>query len=110
MTYLVRQLAIKKNIVDNPNARSSHTISTPRGGGIAIVVVWTTGLSYLFAKGELEEKNTLRITRCGLRVESLRSPREKIKSTRNTIIGEENYRRCFAQHAKRFPIISLKIG
>jgi len=30
LTYLVRQLALKKNIIDNPNERSSHTVPTPR--------------------------------------------------------------------------------
>ena len=36
LTYLVRKLALKKNIIDNPNERSSHTIPTPRGGGLVI--------------------------------------------------------------------------
>ncbi|HAF30227.1 MAG TPA: glycosyl transferase, partial [Bacteroidales bacterium] len=54
ITWLVRIYAIKKSIVDIPNERSSHTISTPRGGGIAIVLVWMAGLSYLFVKGEIE--------------------------------------------------------
>ncbi|HAM99601.1 MAG TPA: hypothetical protein DCQ26_13410 [Marinilabiliales bacterium] len=30
LTAFVRQLAIKKNILDNPNERSSHTVPTPR--------------------------------------------------------------------------------
>lgn len=54
ITYLVRKYAIKKSILDVPNARSSHTISTPRGGGIAIVIVWIAGLSYLFVKGDID--------------------------------------------------------
>lgn len=54
ITYLVRIYAIKKSILDIPNARSSHTISTPRGGGLAIVIVWIAGLFYLFVKGEIE--------------------------------------------------------
>ncbi|MCK9208045.1 MAG: glycosyltransferase family 4 protein [Salinivirgaceae bacterium] len=55
LTYLVRQLALKKNIIDKPNERSSHTIPTPRGGGLAIVIVWFTGLAYLFWIGQLEQ-------------------------------------------------------
>ena len=39
-TFLIRYLAIKKNIVDIPNERSSHTIPTPRGGGLSLVIVW----------------------------------------------------------------------
>ncbi|MBI9065673.1 MAG: glycosyltransferase family 4 protein [Salinivirgaceae bacterium] len=55
LTYLVRLLAIKKNIFDNPNERSSHTIPTPRGGGLAIVIVWFLGLGYLFWAGQIEQ-------------------------------------------------------
>jgi Fuc2NAc and GlcNAc transferase len=54
LTYLVRLLALKKNIIDNPNERSSHITPTPRGGGLAIVVVWFLGLAYLFWKGLME--------------------------------------------------------
>ncbi|MFW1953175.1 MraY family glycosyltransferase [Acinetobacter beijerinckii] len=44
LTYLMRMYALKKNIIDNPNERSSHTIPTPRGGGVSIVI---TFLSFL---------------------------------------------------------------
>ena len=30
---------LRKNLLDRPNARSSHRVPTPRGGGIAFVVV-----------------------------------------------------------------------
>jgi len=33
----LRRWAERKNILDFPNDRSSHTLPTPRGGGIAIV-------------------------------------------------------------------------
>jgi UDP-N-acetylmuramyl pentapeptide phosphotransferase/UDP-N-acetylglucosamine-1-phosphate transferase len=33
----IRRLALRYNILDNPNERSSHTIPMPRGGGLAIV-------------------------------------------------------------------------
>lgn len=35
---LARWLALRHNIIDRPNERSSHTTPTPRGGGIGIVV------------------------------------------------------------------------
>ncbi|MGE4287714.1 MAG: glycosyltransferase family 4 protein [Salinivirgaceae bacterium] len=54
LTYLVRQLALKKNIIDNPNERSSHTVPTPRGGGLAIVLVWFGGLLLLFLQHKIE--------------------------------------------------------
>ena len=47
-TYLIKNYAIRKSLVDIPNARSSHTIPTPHGGGIAIVLTWFIGLSYLY--------------------------------------------------------------
>ena len=37
LTGFVTRLLKKNNILDIPNERSSHIISTPRGGGIGIV-------------------------------------------------------------------------
>jgi Fuc2NAc and GlcNAc transferase len=54
LTYLVRQLALKKNIIDKPNERSSHTVPTPRGGGLAIVLVWFGSLIFLFIQQKIE--------------------------------------------------------
>lgn len=45
LTGLVRKLALAKGILDVPNERSSHTVTTARGGGLAIVV--TTLLTWL---------------------------------------------------------------
>ena len=39
LTYLVLRHSERAGIVDVPNERSSHTAPTPRGGGIAIVIV-----------------------------------------------------------------------
>lgn len=39
LTSWVRRYALARNLLDIPNLRSSHTIPTPRGGGLAIVVV-----------------------------------------------------------------------
>jgi len=36
-TEIVRRYAIRTSMVDIPNDRSSHTVPTPRGGGIAMV-------------------------------------------------------------------------
>ena len=41
---VVRAYALKKNIVDLPNARSSHMAPTPRAGGIAIVLSFVASL------------------------------------------------------------------
>lgn len=48
ITYCIRYIALKKSLLALPNERSSHTIPTPHGGGIAIVLCWFTGLTYLF--------------------------------------------------------------
>jgi Fuc2NAc and GlcNAc transferase len=50
LTWLIRMHALRKSILDIPNDRSSHTIPTPRGGGLAIIVCFFFGLlgfSYL---------------------------------------------------------------
>lgn len=39
LTFFVRRYAINRNIIDCPNERSSHETPTPRGGGVALVVV-----------------------------------------------------------------------
>lgn len=44
---LVRRYAIRHALMDVPNQRSSHTVATPRGGGIAIVLVWFVALIIL---------------------------------------------------------------
>lgn len=54
LTYLVRHFAISKSIIDIPNDRSSHTIPTPRGGGLAVAISWFIGLGYLFITGKIE--------------------------------------------------------
>ncbi len=46
LTYIVRAYANKKAIFDIPNERSSHSTPTPRGGGLAIIIVFYIGLVY----------------------------------------------------------------
>ncbi len=45
LTGVFRHYALKKGMMDVPNNRSSHVVATPRGGGIAVVIVF---LSVLF--------------------------------------------------------------
>jgi Fuc2NAc and GlcNAc transferase len=47
LTQLIRKVALGSGVLDVPNARSSHGVPTPRGGGAAIVLVTTTGLVLL---------------------------------------------------------------
>lgn len=39
-TWLLRKYALATSLLDTPNARSSHTVPTPRGGGVAIVITF----------------------------------------------------------------------
>ena len=55
MTGVMRRYAIARGILDVPNARSSHKVSTPRGGGIAIVIAFFMGLIFLWALGKIEK-------------------------------------------------------
>lgn len=54
LTYFFRIIALKKSIIDIPNQRSSHSVPTPRGGGLAIGIVWFTGITCLFFADELD--------------------------------------------------------
>ncbi len=53
MTEGLRRYALAKSIIDVPNARSSHAVPTPRGGGVAIVVSFLLALVALGAMGLL---------------------------------------------------------
>lgn len=53
-TFLVRRYAVKKAIVDIPNERSSHTMPTPRGGGLAVMVTFYGALIYLYVSQQMD--------------------------------------------------------
>ncbi len=55
LTYLMRMYALKRNIIDNPNERSSHSIPTPRGGGVAVVISYLLGLMLLIYLGHISQ-------------------------------------------------------
>ena len=48
LTYFIKNYAIKKSLFAEVNERSSHSVPTPHGGGIAIAVTWFIGLGYLY--------------------------------------------------------------
>lgn len=43
-TWILRRYAISRSMLDIPNIRSSHSLPTPRGGGVAIVVAFIGSL------------------------------------------------------------------
>lgn len=53
LTFLLRRYAIAASLLDIPNARSSHNLPTPRGGGVAIVLVFLLGLLLLWQTGQI---------------------------------------------------------
>lgn len=53
LTGRAYRLAIKKKVLDIPNDRSSHSIPTPRGGGLGLVLTLIPGLLILKYLGEI---------------------------------------------------------
>lgn len=49
LTLVLRRYALVKSLIDIPNERSSHSVPTPRGGGVAIVASFLLGLPILVA-------------------------------------------------------------
>ena len=54
LTYFIRFFALKNSLVAKVTERSSHTIPTPHGGGIAIALTWFLGLVYLFTCNKMD--------------------------------------------------------
>jgi len=54
LTYFIKNYYIKHALLDEINERSSHSVPTPHGGGIALSIVWFIGLFYLNYVGEIE--------------------------------------------------------
>jgi UDP-N-acetylmuramyl pentapeptide phosphotransferase/UDP-N-acetylglucosamine-1-phosphate transferase len=54
LTWLIKLYAVRNNMEVVPNDRSLHDMPTPKGGGIAIILTWYTGISILFFSGIIE--------------------------------------------------------
>lgn len=54
LTWMLRRHAISARRLDVPNARSSHSVPTPRGGGLAIVAVVLICLPWIWRYGSLD--------------------------------------------------------
>ena len=50
LTGALRRYALARSLMDMPNARSSHSVPTPRGGGIAIAVSFMLAVPLLAAQ------------------------------------------------------------
>ncbi len=47
LTGIIRGYALKRSLLDLPNHRSSHTVPTPRGGGLAIAISFVGTLLFM---------------------------------------------------------------
>lgn len=54
-TWCVRRYALERSLLDVPNERSSHSIATPRGGGLSVSIAVITGVVILYVIGQLPE-------------------------------------------------------
>ncbi len=68
LTGLLRRYALAKSLMDVPNARSSHSIPTPRGGGLAIVIVFLAGLPVLWLNDSLSTPTLWALLGAGISV------------------------------------------
>jgi len=50
LTYIIRSKAFLLGLIDTPGHRSSHTLPTPRGGGLAIIVTFFAALFYFHSE------------------------------------------------------------
>jgi len=71
LTALLRRYALKKNLIDIPNERSSHMTPVPRGGGVAIVASFYAGIFFLFVQYGLALFVSVGLAGAGLLVASV---------------------------------------
>jgi Fuc2NAc and GlcNAc transferase len=53
ITALLRRYLVRRKVLDIPNERSSHSVPTPRGGGLGIVLVFLLAVLWLVQGGFL---------------------------------------------------------
>jgi Fuc2NAc and GlcNAc transferase len=68
LTAQMRRLAVAHGVLDIPNERSSHGSATPRGGGLAIVVVATAAVLVLAAFGRVPRNLCMALVGGGIAV------------------------------------------
>lgn len=71
MTAGVRRYALARSIMDIPNARSSHRIPTPRGGGVAIVLGFLGCLPLAGVLGAVDGRSLLALLPAGALVAAI---------------------------------------
>lgn len=56
LTLAIRTYAHYKELLDHPNERSSHTMPTPKGGGLAIMTAFYGAIGYLYLQTQIDAK------------------------------------------------------
>jgi Fuc2NAc and GlcNAc transferase len=56
LTGLIRYYALKRNVMDIPNHRSSHAVPTPRGGGVAILLAFVSAVVWLKLTQQIDDR------------------------------------------------------
>lgn len=65
LTAGLRRYALARRLMDVPNARSSHSVPTPRGGGVAIVLSFLGAVLLLGLTGDLPQSVVWALTGAG---------------------------------------------
>ncbi len=68
LTGLLRRYAVARCLMDVPNNRSSHSVPTPRGGGISIVLTFLAGLLLLRILSLLDDDLFIGLSGAGVMV------------------------------------------
>lgn len=71
LTYCLRRYALHKSLLDIPNGRSSHTVPTPRGGGVAIVMSYLAALAWLHGADLIDLSALMALLGAGLLIAAL---------------------------------------
>jgi len=66
LTFWLRRYALSKSLLDIPNARSSHSVPTPRGGGVAIVITYILAVWAIALSGTAEVSLCIALSGSGL--------------------------------------------
>jgi Fuc2NAc and GlcNAc transferase len=65
LTFALRRIAIAKHIMDIPNDRSSHSVATPRGGGLSFVITFCFALIVLVFMNSIQWNSAMYILMAG---------------------------------------------
>lgn len=68
LTWQLRRYALARGMLDVPNARSSHTVPTPRGGGMAIAVAFLACLTPIWLLDVLSIREYVAVAGAGAAV------------------------------------------